>query len=151
MIEKKISPEKYAQFIEGLTLDDIKINFVNAKVDPAFMPPANLSLKDESSYQIHSDGKLQIVQKYIIEARKPESSDANLAIEVQYVLLYKTLIPMTDEIFDIFKQGSLRLQTWPFLRQFVHQMTYYMHLPPLILDVIKVEPQKVENSKKENG
>ena len=142
MSEVKVTQEQYSRFIDGMTLKAIKIMGINAKVDEKFNAPANVKIQEESSYSKIDDKNIKIYQKYVIEASKNDDSNAKFMIEVHYSLLYSVTIPIDDEIFKIFSKSSLLLQTWPFLRQLAHQMTYYMNLPPLVLDVIKVQTQK---------
>ena len=101
------------------------------------MPPANLKIKDDSKYENLENKQIKITLHYHLEAVKPNSDKPGLLIDLTYVLLYSSEMTMTDDIFKIYKQSSLRVQTWPYFRQFVHQITLDMHLPPLVLDTIK--------------
>jgi len=130
--------KEYENFIKNLSLKELKLTSVSASVQDDFSPPANLRIKDTPEYEEIGEKQILVSIKYHLEAIKQGAKSPGLIIDAHYTLLYTTEIPMTREFFEIFKQSSLRLQTWPYFRQIVHQITLEMHLPPLILDTIKV-------------
>ena len=132
-----ISHEDYGKFINKLILNELKLISVNASVVDQFVPPANLKINDESKCENLENKQIKITMHYRLEAVKPDTDKPGLVVDLTYILLYSSEIPMSDDIFKIYKQSSLRVQTWPYFRQFVHQITLDMHLPPLVLDTIK--------------
>lgn len=137
MKKEIVSKEEYGKFIKSLNLKELKLISINTSVIDQFMPPANLKIKDDSKYENLENKQIKITMHYHLEAVKPNSDKPGLLIDLTYVLLYSSEMTMTDDIFKIYKQSSLRVQTWPYFRQFVHQITLDMHLPPLVLDTIK--------------
>lgn len=138
MKRPQVPRSEYKKFIKGLSLKELKMVFVSATVEEKFTPPANLKIQDASSYEMLNKDKIKVVHKYHIEGTKRGDDKAGFKVEVHYILLYSSKIPMTKEIFQIFAKSSLRLHTWPYFRQFVHQLTLNMHLPPIVLDTIKI-------------
>jgi preprotein translocase subunit SecB len=132
-----VSKVDYGNFIKNLNLKELKLISVNTSLDDSFAPPANLKINDDSKYENFGDKQIKITIHYHLEAVKKESEKPGLVVDITYALIYSSEIPMTDDIFKIYKQSSLRVQTWPYFRQFVHQITLDMHLPPLVLDTIK--------------
>ncbi len=132
-----VNHEDYGKFINKLVLNELKLISINSLVEDKFMPPANLKINDDSKYENLETKQIKITMHYHLEAVKPDTDKPGLMIDLTYVLLYSSEIPMTDDIFKIYKQSSLRVQTWPYFRQLVHQLTLDMHLPPLVLDTIK--------------
>ena len=138
MKKSKLAPTKYRQFIKGVELKDLKMVFTQASVKETFKPPANINIKVGAKYKKLKNQKIKILQKYMIECTRKGKNKPGFTVEIHYNILYSTKIPITDEIFQIFSQTSVRLHTWPYFRQFVHQMTMLMNLPPLVLDRIKI-------------
>lgn len=138
MKTNKLSPAEYRKFIKGLELKELKVVFTKASVKETFKPPAQIHIKADSEYKKLKNKKIKILQKYELECLKKGKDKPGFLVEVHYNILYSTEILITDEIFKIFSQTSVRLHTWPYFRQFVHQMTMLMNLPPLVLDTIKI-------------
>ncbi len=137
MKKDAISNVEYGDFIKNLNLKELKLLSSNTSVEENFVPPANLKINDDSKYKNLENKQIKITMHYHLEAVKSNTEKPGLVVDLTYVLIYSSEIPMNDEIFNIYKQSSLRVQTWPYFRQFVHQITLDMHLPPLVLDTIK--------------
>jgi preprotein translocase subunit SecB len=137
MAETKIPPTEYKKFIEGLNLAEIKLTYANVSIEETFKLPASINIKDKSSYKNLKDNKAKISIEYVLNAAPKGQEKSGFKIEVHYDLVYSVKTPMDDKIFKIFSETSLRIQTWPYFRQFVHQMTFYMNLPPLILGTVR--------------
>lgn len=138
MKKSKLSPAKYREFIKGTGLKELKVVFLQASVKETFKPPAQIHIKADSSYKKLKGNKIKVLQKYKLECTKKGGNKPGFTVEIHYNILYSTKIPITEEIFEIFSQTSVRLHTWPYFRQIVHQMTMLMNLPPLVLDTIKI-------------
>jgi len=137
---KRTKPTKseYKEFIKGIVLNEIKMIFIKASVDKGFLPPARLSIKDRASYTSTGPKEIEVLQIYTLEGTKKGAEKPGLEIEVHYLLKYTLKKSMKKSYFDIFARSSLRLHTWPYFRQCVHQTTLNMHLPPLVLDTIQI-------------
>jgi len=138
MKKMRVSKIEYRKFIKGLTLDEIKMISIKATVEKGFQPPASLSIKDKASYELTDEKRIEVSQTYTLEGTKKGGEKPGFIVEVRYLLRYSLKNPMQKAYFDIFKKSSLRLHTWPYFRQCVHQMTLNMHLPPLVLDTIQI-------------
>lgn len=138
MKTNKLSPNNYRKFIKGLELKELKVVFTQALVKETFKPPAQIHIKADSEYKKLKNKKIKVLQKYKLECVRKGKEKPGFTVEIHYSLLYTSKIPINKEVFEIFSQSSLRLHTWPYFRQFVHQMTMLMNLPPLVLDTIKI-------------
>jgi len=134
-----ISPEEYKKILKGLDLISISLKESKTFINTDINPPIELSIqiKDEASYKIKDDGLVFIFQKYKIDARKPESKTRFIQIEIVFLVKVHSEDKFTDEFFDIYKNVSLHLNTWPYLREFVNQTTSRMNIPPLTLPFYK--------------
>lgn len=130
--------EEYRKFIEGLTINEIKIITLKATVEKKFEPPARILVKDSADFEIINDNAIEVTQIYNIDAKKDNEEKAGLQVEIIYLIKYSIKAPMKKEFFDIFKNTSLRLHTWPYVRQFIHQITFNMNIPPIILGTLAV-------------
>lgn len=138
MKEIKVAKSEYRKFIKGLTLNEIKMTSLKATVDKNFEPPAGLLIKDEASYESIDEKKIEVKQIYTLKGKKKDADKPGFAVEIHYLLKYTLKIPINKAYFNIFAKSSLRLQTWPYFRQCVHQMTLNMNLPPIVLDTIQI-------------
>jgi len=135
-----ISPEEYKKILKGLDLISISLKESKTFINTDINPPLELSIqiKDEASYKIKDDGFVFIFQKYKIDARKPESKTRFIQIEIVFLVKVHSEDKFTDDFFDVYKNVSLHLNTWPYLREFVNQMTSRMNIPPLTLPFYKI-------------
>jgi preprotein translocase subunit SecB len=136
---KEIDKKRYQKFVEGLRLLDIRIISYKAMVDENFQPPALIALKRTADFKKSKDGMFSVYLDYNLNGTKEGKKKSGVSISATYKLIYKSDMPITDEIFKVFSQTSLRIQVWPYFRQLVQETTSRMGLmPPLILDVIKL-------------
>lgn len=148
MGNKKVSPDLYAKFIEGINLLEFKMVYSEANVKEDFYPPAEVKLKEDSNYKSLENGKFVVSHKYNLIGKKKSEIEQGFQINVIYNLVYKSKTPITKKIFEIFSQVSLRIQTWPYFRQYVQEMTARMGLPPFVLDVLKFPKKPKKKVKK---
>jgi len=139
MKEKKVTPQMYKKFITKLSLKEIKMLSAAAKVEKDFSPPASVKIKDNKKYEVLGEGSFRVLQEYTLQATESGEKRIRFEVKALYSLIYSSEVPITDEIFKIFSYSNLTLHTWPYFRQFVHEMTLRMNLPPLLLDVIRVK------------
>lgn len=136
----KISPEAYAAYIEGLNLAGLRLQSFRAETGADAVDTAkriDLDLKATPSYKMNGERECLMTHMYELAARYEGKRKALFKVSCRYEVLYRVAAPMTDEIFGIFSQTSLTLTTWPFFREFVHNATARMGMPPLPLPVLR--------------
>lgn len=135
----KISPEDYKKILQGLDLISISLKesktFLNTDINPP--TELNIQIKDEANYKVKEEGIVFVFQKYQIDARKPQSKTRFFQLEVTFLVKVFSKENFTEEFFDVYKNISLHLNTWPYLREFVNQTTSRMNVPPLTLPFYK--------------
>jgi hypothetical protein len=130
---------KYSEFIKGLELQEISLK--SAKID--LLGEVNLKSsisiknKDSAKKEKISDTEFVIFHKYILEAVPKRGGEALIRISCEFKASYRTTVELTPKIFDIFKQSTLRLNTWPYFREFVQNTVARMNLPPLTAPLLK--------------
>ena len=51
---------------------------------------------------------------------------------------FESDMPMTDEIFEVFQERNLPVNTWPYLRAFVSDSVSRMGWPPVTMPAFKI-------------
>jgi preprotein translocase subunit SecB len=139
MGKEKVGPDVYNKFIDGLDLMEIKISYSEAKVKEDFSPPAEVEIEENKKFKKLKDSKFVVTHEYKMKGIEKGKKEAGFYINVIYKLMYQSKTPLTKKIFNVFSEISLPLHTWPYFRQFVHEMTARMGLPPLIVGLLKFE------------
>jgi preprotein translocase subunit SecB len=138
--EQKIDPKDYANIIEGIDLREIYLasSQVNVSRDKILEgKELSVQLKDTASFTQEED-RAVVTQKYQLLLFTPENEkDHVLKITCVFLLTFVTKTPFTKEFFSVFKELTLPLNSWPFFREFVQNMTQRMSMPPLTLPLIK--------------
>lgn len=118
-----------------MELVSIALKECNAQLIHDPEPELVVSINSESSYKSIDDSNFLIIQKYSLSADKNEK--AYLTIECVYNLKYTSKDKITDDFFNVFKNISIPNTLWPYFRELVNDITSKMHLPPLILPLVK--------------
>ena len=137
---KTLDFNEYEEFIEKLEL--IKINMIESESElrPSFSPPAEINVDESSEYKNHKkDKKITVFYTLCVKAKQKYKSKHGMQIKAKYKLIYNTEQFLNDELFEHFKSNEVRIQLWPYFREYVNHMTYYMGLPPLVLNLLKVK------------
>jgi preprotein translocase subunit SecB len=139
MGKKRISPASYNKFIDGLSLQGIKLVYSESSVMKDFSLPADVEIEEKKDFKRLDGSEFAVTHEYKLIAKEKNKREPSFHINAKYKLIYKSKVPINKEIFDVFSEISLPLHTWPYFRQFVHETTSRMGLPPLILDLLKFE------------
>lgn len=115
--------EDYVHFLSQLEIMDVRL--VSAKIDnfASSVPTrdCSVSVRTRPSYE-NAHGRIDMFHRYNLTVSAPEVQHPIAKLIVVFCVSYSSQIPMTDEVFDIFKEHSLPLTTWPYFREFVHNM-----------------------------
>jgi preprotein translocase subunit SecB len=132
----------YNDFIKALHLDSFIVLELSAKKEKDFSPPAVIKIENEPYYKNLGDKKFEAYVKYTLKATKKGDNKEGLIISVTYLVVYSSDIEINDDVLKPFSQSALVLHTWPYFRNFVHETTMLMGLPPLILDAVPIGKNK---------
>jgi len=134
----KITPEKYKKILDGLQIETFYLQQSKSFVEPTIKPgDLQIAIEDKATYRNLNDSEVMVEQTYTLKAKDKGKKKTYLTIECTFNVLFSTKHPITDEFFDIYKDTSLPLNTWPFFREFVNNMTARMNIPPLTLPLLK--------------
>ena len=135
------SPEEYRKFLDGIELELIYLKDLKAKIDrESYLKASKNSLIEKIEISMNakyknSKGQFKIENdlKIVIKFKNKQA----LKIETVFVLIFSSIIKMTDGYFEIYKDTSLPLNVWPFFREQVFSLTSKMNIPPLTLPLVK--------------
>lgn len=135
----------YAEFIAGLQILDLFFIRGSFQFSPRLRDmerlPA-LSLKLEAKLDTLDAGVLEAVQTFTIKGREKPKAPLVVSITCELVARYRTSVEVTPELFEVFRNSTLILNTWPYLREFVQSCTVRAGLPPLVLPLTKFVPER---------
>ncbi|MBA7671453.1 hypothetical protein ES703_79611 [subsurface metagenome] len=132
--QKKVSSFRdYNDFVKQIEVDDLRI--VSAQVnllDYSYFPSsAEVKWKMRASYE-KAEGQFSVSHRYNVTILDKETNEDKAKISVTFFVVYSSKIPISDDFFEIFKVRNLPLNTWPYFREFVHNVIMRMGWPPFI-------------------
>jgi len=134
---KKISPEEYSEVLKGIQLINISLLRLNSVIERKnFVDKMTIDVKVEMSYDKVPGGFYSTSVYKIVAMNK--NGDCALEFEITYRIDFSSEKEITDSFFEVYKNVSLPLNTWPFVRELVNSTTARMNIPPLTLPLFKV-------------
>lgn len=113
----------------------VNICLVGAKVDnfdySYFPSEAIVKWRERAEYQ-NKEHAIDVIHHYYVTISDDETKKSKAKVSVVFNVTYSSGIPMNDEFFTIFKTHNLKLNTWPYFREFVHNIALRMGWPPFI-------------------
>ncbi len=131
-----ISREEYAQFIGQIDLSNIWLHKAHTNNMHGPQTPDQATFRFISTARWEPwDGGFRIFHHYIVHVETVDSPLAELDITLGVDFVSK--LPLTDEIFTIFGDVNLPVNTWPFLREFVSTTVGRMGWIPFTIPALK--------------
>lgn len=131
---KKVPTSKdYNAFITQIEIIDIRIVSTQVKLlDYSYFPSSvEVKWRMRASYE-KAEEQFNVCHRYNVTISDKETNEAKAKISVAFQVVYSSKIPISDDIFEIFKARNLPLNTWPYFREFIHNTTMRMGWSPLI-------------------
>jgi len=137
--EKKIiAPKEYREILNSIDLKNIFLKSCSCELErEKVSPDTKVNISDTALILKQEKDYLEILHSYIFEAMSQQKKERFLIIKCEYILEYAAAKEITNSFFDIFKRTSLLLNSWPFFREFVNNITSRMYIPPFTLPLIK--------------
>lgn len=136
--KEAISKKEYEDILNGLELEEISM--VDGKFslkNEELSPESNLKISEKFSYEMSSGGAIIIYHSYKLSVINKKTRRKSLGIECTLCVNYSSKKEFTQEFFEIFKDLNLPVNTWPFFREYVFNVTSRMYIPPLTLPLLK--------------
>lgn len=132
--QKKVpSVKDYNDFVTQIEIAELHI--VSAQInmlDCSYFPSsAEVKWRRTASYE-QVEGKFNVYHRYNVTIWDKETKGAKAKISVTFRVVYSSKIPISDDLFEIFKGRNLPLNTWPYFREFVHNAIMRMGWPSFI-------------------
>ena len=132
-----ISPEEYSEVLKGIQLMNISLLKLNSSIEKKYyIDKLTIDVAVEMSYD-KIPGGFYSTSIYKIVAKNKNGENA-LEFEITYRVDFSTAKEISDSFFEVYKNVSLPLNTWPFVRELVNSTTARMNIPPLTLPLFKV-------------
>jgi hypothetical protein len=136
--EIRPSPREYNSFIRQVEIMNIRI--IAARVDlldySYFPSSAEVTWRMAASYE-NAEDQFNVSHRYRLVVKDKESKRIKARISVTFYVAYSSKIPITDDLFEVFKKINLPLNTWPYFREFVHNTATRMGWPPFVAPAYK--------------
>lgn len=131
--------KEYGQIIRGVTLDEIYLesSSVAHNRESLLKRDLQITVRDRASY-VQENNKVKVIHKYYLTAKESEMEKKFvIKISVCFCLVFLTDSPFSKEFFEIFKNINLPVNSWPYFREFVQNMTQRMNIPPITIPLLK--------------
>jgi preprotein translocase subunit SecB len=136
--KKDIAPELYRKILNGLELRNLYLTSCTSSIDRNNGgADVKIKINDEAAFSKSEKNEIAITQKYSIDAKNQTSKKKFLNIKCEYCFVYTSKEDFTEEFFEVFKKANLPINSWPFFRELVYNLTSRMYIPPLTLPLIK--------------
>ncbi len=135
----------FNNFVRDIKLKSIFISELQSKRNKSFHLPASIRIKSEGNFKNLKNNIIEISVNYLIEAIPKGKKKPGFKISVTYILQFESKVKMNEEFFKKFNP-SVTLESWPYLRSLVNDLTMRMGLPPLVLRTFKMIPKQEGNS-----
>lgn len=136
VIATAISPEEYANFIDQIELQTIWLSETRIRNHCGPEAPERNSIRINSGARWESTlSGFRAFCQYRVRFKSEDTP--SLDLDVTYGLDFSSSDPMTDDIFAIFREVNLPVNTWPYLREFVSTTMGRMSWAPFTLPAFK--------------
>ena len=136
--KKALAPDVYRKIIEGLELNNVYLISSSANIERENIgTDVSIKVSDEASFTKTPKGDIEVTQEYSIEAKNRALKKKYLNIKCKYCFIYSSKLEFTEEFFETFKKANLPVNTWPYFREFVYNITSRMYIPPFTLPLLK--------------
>jgi len=128
------SPAEYNEFLRGIEIHTIRMAKGSFE-STVSRPPGSGTAVDVAvrSHFVNREGEFDAIAEFRVDFEKDGAQEITGSIAATYVVTYSTEKPMTDRIWRVFSERNLRMNLWPYLREFVDSATVRMAWPRLIL------------------
>lgn len=140
--------KEYAAFIEGIELKDIRLISIRADAKGSGCKPFGCSIATTAKAWYESQGSdFTAFHSYSVTVRDPETRDPVAKLTTVFAASFSSKIAMDERIFSIFARRNLPVNTWPYLRELLHNIFARMNLPQIVAPTFKIGVSREQVSK----
>ena len=139
----EIKPELYTKILEGLELKKLYVKNFRGQINLDIIPKVvAVEISSMAGFASKAKDQVEISQKWNIVGKDKNSRSECVSISVTYCLVLHSKEKFTKSFFEIYAKTNLPFNVWPFVREFVNNMTARMNVPPLNLPLLKAPSKK---------
>ncbi len=137
--------ERFTKLNTNLVLHNIRLykleaNFDDEKINVS-MEESKVYIDKNAYYQLVADNHVRVFQDFFFKvALQNNPDDILIKISPSYILDFQVGGPMDDEIFKIFADSTVLVDSWPYFREIVQSTLLRMGLAPVVLPPINFNP-----------
>jgi len=141
-VKREVSPQEYRDFIKGVEIENIFFSKGSFELlvfnRPFWKEEIDFSIKENAKLLERNTKNFVVAHKYNLVISSANKKDEKfLKISADLIVEYSSKKEITEEIFKLFREINLPVNTWPYFREYVHSCMGRLNLPPLILPALK--------------
>ena len=144
--------KKYADFVAGIDLQKIYVRGINAQLNESVSvdksQPMNVRLDQKAQFRIIEEGLYEIIQNWQLIAAAGDKRRPLLKLAFDFAVIIRSKKKLEQDIFEIYATNNLMLNTWPYVRELIHNITARMDLPPMTLPFFKSRGKEAKKASK---
>lgn len=135
----KVTPEEYGAFIAQLNISGVYLSSSTLKRMRMPNLEGDLTFEEKFGRNKFEATEAGFCALYPYTISLVESGEETPFGEIRCVFAaeYTSEMPLTKELFEVFRDLNLPLNVWPYVREYVHSATHRMGLPTLVLRSLK--------------
>ncbi len=146
--------ERFNKFNTNLAMTNIRTKKISASFDDEKLDVSpdtqKIYIDKNAYYQIISDNFVRVFQDFSLKiADKGNADDVFVSVDVSYLMDFETGGPIDDEVFEIFAQSTILVDSWPYFREIVQSVLMRMGLAPVIIPPIQFTPPPTQQKKQQ--
>jgi hypothetical protein len=147
---KPATPEVYNAFLQGLELDNIRLVSLKAesKVEQPKPAQTNVDIRYKPTWR-NREGGFEALARYKVRFIDRKAREVQGSIEATFSLRFHSSEPMREELFVVFGDLNLKINSWPFMRELVQSTMHRLDWPPFPLPLLKPPPARRPSTGKE--
>ncbi len=139
----KLKPKEYNAQLALIDLDQILLNGSSVKVKREnfdSLAETKIGIKNKWKYDTEAldEKSVTVYQSYDLTCYKKLKRDFAFKIKCEFEVVILQSQPLSEDFWEIYSNMNLRVNTWPYFREFVQNMTQRINVPPLTLPFSKV-------------
>ena len=133
----KVTPREYDEYIKGVDIREIRFENGSFKFKNAdlFREESSIKVKYKRNpelIEIHKD-YFVVRDKLVFSVIEVSSRKHIIDVECCLIVVYDHEDGITEEMFELFRDFNVPVNTWPYFREFVGSATTRMGMPAFTL------------------
>jgi preprotein translocase subunit SecB len=139
---KTVTPRKYSSLLNYVELKKLGFLEIVSRLFPENLAEGEIKVDTNNEVEIetHEASKtFSVIDKYVINGTIGEKKIFEINLKV--IALFESKVNPESDFLAIFEKNTLKIITYPYVRELVSGLTTKMGLPALFLPIWKVPPK----------